>query len=88
MRVILKIEHYRQANISIKLGFLSKLDLYNAEWEVYKSLIELGESIAEYIVSVIEMNTYYGMDNLDSFFVHSKGNSHLELKKILEDESR
>lgn len=88
LRVILKIEHYRQANISIKLGFLSKLDLYNAEWEVYKSLIELGESIAEYIVSVIEMNTYYGMDNLDSFFVHSKGNSHLELKKILEDESR
>jgi hypothetical protein len=86
--VILKIEYYRQANYSIKLGFQSRLDVYNAEWEVYKSLIELGENIAEYIVSVYEINSFNGTDNLDQYFVYSKGKAHLELKKILEDESK
>ncbi len=88
LRVILKIEYYRQSNLSIKLGFQSRLDVYNAEWEVYKSLIELGESIAEYIVSVYEINSFNGTDNLDQYFLYSKGKAHLELKKILEDESK
>jgi hypothetical protein len=88
LRVILKIEYYRQVNFSIKLGFQSRLDVYNAEWEVYKSLIELGESIAEYIVCVYEFNSFNGIDNLDQYFLYSKGKAHLELKKILEDESK
>lgn len=84
-KVLFKIENNRIANLNYKANQISKWEHYLAEYETYKSLIDLSESISEYLSLVQEWMILSGDNDNQAYYIYKKNSAHRELFTFLKE---
>ena len=85
LKSLYRIEQLRHSSLLFKSGLISRLEYSNSEFEVFKSLIELSESITDYLLNSFEYSILFTGTDINQYFYYRKQGAHLEIKKFLED---